>query len=140
MPRIIFVFGSNEAGRHGAGAAKEARKKYGAIYGQGIGLQGNSYAIPTKDKDLNVLSLEKIEQYVKDFLKFTTEMIDHQYGSDYLFHITPIGCGLAGYLPEQIAPMFYEHREQKNLLLPWQFVKIWNRMNFSGQKSTDQNE
>lgn len=96
----VFVFGSNLAGRHGKGAAKFALEHHGAIYGVGIGLQGNSYAIPTKDKDLTVLPLYLIEDYVDEFLNFA-------YVHDtFTFKVTKIGCGLAGYTPEQIAPMF----------------------------------
>lgn len=96
----IFVFGSNLAGRHGKGAALYARKNYGAIYGQGEGLQGQSYAIPTKDENLRTLSLFHIEKFVNRFNRFAE---DHP---EFIFQVTPIGCGLAGYKPEQIAPFF----------------------------------
>lgn len=96
----IFVFGSNLAGRHGKGAALFARRHHGAIYGQGEGLQGQSYAIPTKDGTLRPLPLGVIEQHVRTFLAFAQAHPDLQ------FQVTPIGCGLAGYKPEQIAPMF----------------------------------
>ena len=66
----VFVFGSNLSGRHGAGSALEARKRHGAIYGRGVGPQGASYAIPTKDRDLQTLPLEVIADYVRDFLAF----------------------------------------------------------------------
>src|SRR5258708_22823849 len=69
----IFVFGSNLAGRHGKGAALDARKRHGAIYGQGVGLQGDSYALPTKDENLRTLLLDRINAYVDDFLKFAIE-------------------------------------------------------------------
>lgn len=97
---IVFVFGSNLAGRHGVGAAKEAVQKWGAVYGQGVGRQGNSYAIPTKDFKIETLSLDKIAWYVLDFLNRARE---HPRDS---FLVTAIGCGLAGYEPHQIAPMF----------------------------------
>ena len=64
----VFVFGSNLAGRHGKGAALHARQQHGAIYGQGVGLQGSSYAIPTKDSLLRTLPLSEINKYVYDFL------------------------------------------------------------------------
>ena len=99
MTAPIFVFGSNLFGKHGKGAALEAARRHGAIYGQGVGLQGNSYAIPTKDGFLRVLSLEVIETYVEDFRRFVLS-------SDLQFYVTPIGTGLAGYKHEQIAPMF----------------------------------
>lgn len=101
-PNRIFVFGSNTAGIHGAGAAKTAALCYGAIFGQGVGLQGCSYAIPTKDGDLRTLSLETINHYVDEFLDFAWER------NDLYFFVTRIGCGLAGYTDEQIAPMFRE--------------------------------
>ena len=96
----IFVFGSNLAGRHGKGAALQAIENYGAIYGIGVGLQGNSYAIPTKDYNIKTLPLDKIEMYVNDFIKFAEK------NKHLTFLLTAIGCGLAGYAPEDIAPMF----------------------------------
>lgn len=110
--RMIFVFGSNTAGRHGKGAALEARLKWGARYGQGVGLQGNSYAIPTKDERMRTLPLERIRQYVNSFLKFAGSPV----GRDYTFQVTRIGCGLAGYQDWEIAPLFegFPH----NVMLP----------------------
>lgn len=96
----IFVFGSNLAGRHGKGAALEARLKHGAIYGQGNGLQGQSYAIPTKDVYLRSLPLETIQFYVDVFIGIAKER------PELTFNVTRIGCGLAGYTDSQIAPMF----------------------------------
>lgn len=96
----VFVFGSNYAGRHGKGAALDALTKYGAIYGQGEGLQGSSYAIPTKDRWLKTLPLDVVHGHVKDFIQFATN-------SPHLsFFVTRIGCGLAGYRDEEIAWMF----------------------------------
>lgn len=100
MAKPIFVFGSNLAGRHGAGAALAARNLHGAIVGQGIGRQGNSYAIPTKDTKLNPLPLEIIGGYISDFLQYAK---DHQ---ELVFEVTRVGCGLAGYEDEDIAPFF----------------------------------
>lgn len=100
MKRQIFVFGSNLAGRHGKGAALYARKKYGAIYGQGIGLQGDSYGIPTKDERIKTLPLDCIQIYVNQFILFASQH------PEMIFYVSPIGCGLAGYTPIQIAPMF----------------------------------
>ena len=97
---MIFVFGSNLAGRHGKGAALFAVKERGAIYGQGIGRQGNSYAIPTKDASLKVLPLHNIAVYVQRFIDYAKEHPEVE------FEVTPVGCGLAGYNPSQIAPMF----------------------------------
>ena len=96
----IFVFGSNLAGLHDGGAAHFALKERGAIYGQAIGLQGQSYAIPTLDGDFDQLRLEDIARHVRDFLAFA-------YGRPELrFQVTPIGTGLAGFTHEQIAPLF----------------------------------
>lgn len=96
----IFVFGSNLRGAHGASAALEAKQKYGAIYGRGVGHQNQSYAIPTKDASIKPMSLELIQTYVDDFIHFNL-LNDHMY-----FYLTPIGTGLAGYKHEDIAPMF----------------------------------
>lgn len=99
-PKEIFVFGSNLAGRHGKGAALHARQKHGAKYGQGVGPQGRSYAIPTKTIHLDTLPLPAIRSYVADFIQYA---LAHP---ELTFRLTAIGCGLAGYKPEQIAPMF----------------------------------
>ena len=96
----IFVFGSNLAGRHGKGAALFAKQNHGAIYGQSMGLQGNSYAIPTKDSTLKTLPLKHINYYVDLFINFAKEHPEH------IFNLTRIGCGLAGYKDSDIAPMF----------------------------------
>ncbi len=96
----VFVFGSNLAGRHGAGAARTAKQSFGAIYGQGIGRQGNSYAIPTKDGDLKTLPLGAIQMFVEQFIEYAH--VHHETP----FAVTRIGCGLAGYKDEDIAPFF----------------------------------
>lgn len=98
---MIFVFGSNRAGRHGKGAALFAKKHHGAIQGQGRGLQGESYAIPTKDQHLRTLPLSEIEKEVNLFLEFARQHPEKT------FNVTRIGCGLAGYTDLDIAPMFY---------------------------------
>lgn len=98
--KSIFVFGSNLAGRHGRGAAKFALENCGAIYGEGAGRQGRSYAIPTKDLSIKSLPLTAIERHVSIFL-------DHAKAHpEQLFFVTEVGCGLAGYTKEDIAPMF----------------------------------
>ena len=97
---MIFVFGSNLAGRHGKGAALFARKTHGAVYGVGVGRTGNAYAIPTKNVRLMTLPLPCIEAYVAEFL-------DYARGNPEIeFQVTKIGCGLAGYSEKQISPMF----------------------------------
>ena len=98
----IFVFGSNEAGRHGRGAALEARKHWGAETGVGIGRTGQAYAIPTKDRNLRVLPLETIAGFVDYFLHYAGEH------PELTFLLTKIGCGLAGYTESEIGPMFSE--------------------------------
>ncbi|MGB3472110.1 MAG: hypothetical protein WBA51_14925 [Erythrobacter sp.] len=100
MTDHIFVFGSNLAGRHGKGAALWARQHRGAVYGQGIGLQGNSYAIPSKDAHLCTLPLGAMEHHVREFLAFARSH------PDLTFQLTSIGCGLAGYRRDHIEPMF----------------------------------
>lgn len=112
--KSIFVFGSNLAGRHGRGSALEAVQKHGAIYGVGMGLQGNSYAIPTKDAHLNILPLEVIAYHVGYFEAFA---LAHR---NMLFHVVAIGCGLAGYTPHQIGPLF--QLRPSNVFLPYEFT------------------
>jgi hypothetical protein len=109
----VFVFGSNLAGRHGAGAAKVAKEKFGAVFNCGDGFQGNSYAIPTKDIDIVTLPLHIIKSYVDDFLKFAK---DHP---EMNFFITRIGCGLAGYKDEDIAPLFINTPFNCDLPITW---------------------
>jgi hypothetical protein len=110
----VFVFGSNLAGRHGAGSAKEALIHHGAIYGQGVGRQGNSYAIPTKDEKLRTLPLDEISCHVAFFKVYAAEKMLTE--PDLRFRIVKIGCGLAGYSEEEIAPMFTN--TPANCLLP----------------------
>ena len=100
----IFVFGSNHAGRHGKGAAKTALDKKGAIYGQGEGLQGRSYGIPTKDEKLHVLPLSDIEEHVNNFIEFALQNLDPLVR----FQVTAIGTGLSRYSHSDIAPLFEE--------------------------------
>lgn len=114
MKKRVFVFGSNLAGRHGAGAALHARKYYGAIRGQGIGFQCNCYAIPTKNSVLKTLPLETIKGHVEDFITFAAE------NPELKFQLTTIGCGLAGYKPKDIAPMFRD--APPNVDLPPEFA------------------
>lgn len=100
MSTSIFVFGSNLAGVHGAGAARYALKYKGAMWGHGIGLRGESYALPTKDENIRTLLLSAVEYHVQAFLKFADICPKH------IFQVTRIGCGLAGYSDCMIAPMF----------------------------------
>lgn len=116
----FFVFGSNEAGIHGAGAALIASKKFGARFMQGSGVMGKCYAIPTKDWDIEVLPLDAIGHYVKRFIAFAK--VKEFKSSRFL--VTPIGCGLAGYQPWQIAPLFRECLDMENVWLPESFIKV----------------
>jgi hypothetical protein len=117
MVEPVFVFGSNLAGRHGKGAALAAVREHGAVYGQGVGLQGNAWAIPTKDASLRTLPLSEIAGYVAAFLAQAQVLY-----ADREFRLTPIGCGLAGYRPEQIAPLF--RYAPPNVKLPPEFKAV----------------
>lgn len=112
-PDEIFVFGSNLAGAHGGGAALLAYRKWGAVWGQGIGLQGQTYAIPTMHG-----GVDKIDPYVKDFICFAKQH------PEMTFLVTEIGCGIAGFLPEEIAPLFNEAILVGNIYLPERFWMV----------------
>ena len=111
----IFVFGSNLLGIHKKGAALTALKKHGAILGQGVGLQGNSYALPTKQSPSRSLDIVQINKFVADFLSYAS------YTPEHCYMVTAIGCGLAGWIPCQIAPLFRLARVLSNVKLPIQF-------------------
>lgn len=97
----IFVFGSNLAGIHGAGAARHALEKYGAVYGEGVGRMGQSYAIPTKDENIVTLPLARIKPHVDVFVDYAKSH------PNLTFHLTRIGCGIAGYdWDRDIGPLF----------------------------------
>lgn len=100
QPNGVFVFGSNLKGRHGKGAALTALQLYGAIYGVPYGLQGRSFAIPTRDERLVTLPLKSIQHYVHGFLMFAAA------NPQLCFAVTRIGCGFAGYSDQDICPMF----------------------------------
>ncbi len=110
----IFVFGSNERGVHGAGAAAFAVEHHGAILGKGCGLHGDSYAIPTKDLYIETLPLNRIAPYVKEFLAFAADNPELE------FNVTRIGCGLAGYRDSVIAPLFIG--APSNCFLPVEWI------------------
>ena len=109
----IFVFGSNLAGMHGGGAARIARLHFGAVMGKGVGLQGQSYAIPTMQG-----GVETIRPYVEEFIIFA-----HQH-PELHFLVTPIGCGIAGFEAEDIAPLFKSAKKMKNISLPESFWEV----------------
>lgn len=106
----IFVFGSNLAGYHGGGAARAAFNRFGAVWGQGEGLQGNSYAIPTMQG-----GVETIKPYVDTFIEFARS------NPSLTFYVTKIGCGIAGFDVKDIAPLFREAWSVPNIRLPKEF-------------------
>lgn len=106
-PNEVFVFGSNLEGMHGGGAAFVAYRKFGAVMGQGVGLQGQSYAIPTMHGGVEV-----IKPYVDEFIAFA------QAHPELVFLVTRIGCGIAGFLDSEIAPLFAEAHAVPNIVLP----------------------
>ena len=119
-PNGIFVFGSNLSGIHGKGAAKKAFDDFGAIYGNPIGLQGKSYAIPTKNKNITkALNIKEISKYVDEFIEFAKE------NSDLDFYVTKIGCGLSGLTVKIVSPLFKRVIEESiyNVLLPKEFLQ-----------------
>ena len=103
----VFVFGSNLAGSHGGGAAYVAWRKFGAVMGQGVGLQGQSYAIPTMQG-----GVETIAPYVDDFIAFA------EAHPELFFYVTRIGCGIAGFRDDEIAPLFEQAHDVENIVLP----------------------
>ena len=109
----VFVFGSNLQGFHAGGAARAARNLFGAIWGQGVGLQGQSYAIPTMQG-----GAETIRPYVDEFIRFAESR------PDLYFYVTRIGCGIAGFVDEDIAPLFKDALALDNVALPKTFYDI----------------
>lgn len=107
----IFVFGSNLQGYHGGGAARVAMNRFGAKYGVGVGLQGQSYAIPTMQG-----GVDTIKPYVDEFIEFARQH------PELTFYVTRIGCGIAGFSDKQIAPLFHDALEIDNIILPREFV------------------
>ena len=122
-PNEIFVFGSNEAGIHGRGAAKTAQEKFGAIYRVPFGLMGQSFAIPTKDRNLKTLLLPNIQNYLVSFIKFAID------NPQLKFYLTKIGCGLAGYTINDIKLILWKAVDlatnngelPQNIIIPIEF-------------------
>lgn len=110
----IFVFGSNLAGAHGGGAARVAMNRFGAVWGQGVGLQGQSYAIPTMHG-----GVDRIQPYVDEFIIFAEEHPEMN------FLVTRIGCGIAGFTDAEIAPLFARAKELANVWLPQSFRDLY---------------
>ena len=109
----IFVFGSNLEGMHGGGAARIAYEKFGAIWGQGVGLQGQSYGIPTMHGGVDV-----IKPYVNEFINYAKSHPELK------FLVTRIGCGIAGFSDEEMSPLFKDAIEIENIYLPKDFYDI----------------
>lgn len=112
-PDEVFVFGSNMAGMHGGGAAYVAFKKFGAVMGCGVGLRGQSYAIPTMQG-----GVETIQPFVTEFIAFAKAH------PEFFFYVTRIGCGIAGFKDKEIAPLFADAVGIENICLPESFVKV----------------
>ena len=115
-PGEIFVFGSNLRGMHAGGAARVANVKFGAEWGVGVGLTGQCYAIPTMQG-----GVETIKPYTDQFIAFAAEH------SELTFLVTRIGCGIAGFTDEQIAPLFAAALDAPNVVLPQSFFEILKR-------------
>lgn len=109
----VFVFGSNLQGQHAGGAAVIAEQKFGAVWGEGVGLHGQTYAIPTMHG-----GIEEIKPYINDFIEFAKETPNLK------FLVTRIGCGIAGFTEEEIAPLFAEGADVENIYLPDTFWDI----------------
>ena len=107
----VFVFGSNLAGYHGGGAARVALESFGAVWGQGVGLQGQSYAIPTMHG-----GVDAIKPYTDEFIAFAKQHPEMK------FFVTKIGCGIAGFTTEEMAPLFADAVDVENVILPQEFV------------------
>ena len=108
----IFVFGSNLAGAHGGGAARFAYERFGAVWGEGVGLHGQTYAIPTMQG-----GVDTIKPYVDAFIRFAKEHPER------MFLVTRIGCGIAGFRDVEIAPLFADSIDVENIILPMEFVE-----------------
>lgn len=109
----VFVFGSNIAGSHGGGAARLAYERFGAVWGEGVGLHGQSYAIPTMQGGVGT-----IKPYVDEFIRFAKE------NRQLTFFVTRIGCGIAGFRDEEVAPLFKEAIDVDNIILPREFAEV----------------
>ena len=120
-PNEIFVFGSNLMGQHGAGAALMAYARFNAKMRVGVGFTGQSYAFPTKDENIQTLPIPRIAEYAKDFLEAVKN------NPDKVFLLTEVGCGLAGYTVEDIAPLFKDGVELENLVYPRRFLEVYDK-------------
>lgn len=109
----VFVFGSNLKGMHGGGAARVAYDKFGAVWGQGVGIQGQSYGIPTMHGGTDVIA-----PYVDEFIEYAKQHPEKK------FLVTPIGCGIAGFSESEIAPLFKDTISLENVWLPEKFYEF----------------
>lgn len=112
-PNEIFVFGSNLQGIHGGGAARYAYEHFGAKWGQGVGMAGQTYAIPTMHG-----GIREIKPYVDEFIDFA------EAHPQYRFLVTPIGCGIAGFTVQQMAPLLFKAIHISNIILPRDFYDV----------------
>lgn len=122
-PNQVFVFGSNLDGRHGKGAALTAVRKFGAAYGKCEGLHNQSYALPTVGHRLSKMPLRDVGIHCRKFIKFAAAHPQLE------FLVTPVGCGLAGYKPREIAPYFFSFQIPPNVILPKCFHDAWEKLN-----------
>ena len=125
-PNEVFVFGSNKAGNHAGGAARIAVEKFGAIEGQGEGMQGQSYAIPTLDEEMRKVSTDELLRSVRNFADYTLRNLDQT------FYVTKIGCGIAGFSVDEIAEVFKKVSFGDNVLLPQEFGEEKHIEGFKG--------
>lgn len=118
QPNEVFVFGSNLRGSHGGGAALIAVQKFGAVQGVSVGHEGRSYALPTLGAGYEKLPLEEIEKHIGDLIVYAAAH------PELTFLVTQVGCGIAGFTPEEIAPLFFNFAIPRNVLLPEAFWKV----------------
>jgi hypothetical protein len=125
-PYEVFVFGSNSEGKHSGGAAKIAHQKFGAVWGEGVGHFGQTYAIPTlqfpstETGEAVKMSLDDIDTHVQDFLDYAW------WNPSLTFYVTKLGCGIAGFKVEEIAPLFHDALLIQNIILPKEFEDFNN--------------
>ena len=112
-PDEVFAFGSNLAGMHGGGSARMAHMLFGAKMGQGVGMQGQSYAIPTMQDDINTIR----PYYVEQFIQYAEEH------PELFFYITHIGCGIVGFQDKETAPLSAHAVGLRNVCMPYSFIE-----------------
>ena len=125
-PNEVFVFGSNKVGNHAGGSARTAVEKFGAIMGQGEGMQGQSYAIPTLDENMQRVSIEELTRSVRRFAEYTLHHLDKT------FYVTKIGCGIAGLSIDEVSDVFKHVAFGSNVTLPHEFGEEKHIEGFKG--------